>query len=260
MLLKTNERVGEETYNYQGLRMVIQEYRGWNDVDVVFDNGYVKKHVYYSNFKNGTIRNHMIPEVYGVGILGDVKTKVNGKFTKEYSTWSNMLQRCYDEKKQEEFPRYKGIIICEEWLYYPNFVEWCHNQPNWDKVMENSKEFHIDKDIISKGNKLYSPNTCSFVPAIVNTLFCKSNAARGDYPIGVSLESKRNKFRSRCNDPINNVQIEHGGFLTPEDAFKQYKKDKERIIKKIAQDEFDKGNITKECYNAMLKYQVKITD
>ena len=126
--------------------------------------------------------------------------------------------------------------------------------------MENPKMFHIDKDIIAKNNNVYSPNTCSFVPGIVNTLFCKSKATRGKYPIGVSLESKGNNFRSRCNNPITGIQIEHRGYLTPEAAFNQYKKDKETIIKRIAEQEYAKGNITEECYNAMLSYQVEITD
>ena len=254
------DRKNEEGYNKQGLHMVIKTYRNWDDIDVEFDDGYIREHACYSEFINGTIRNHMIPEIYGVGILGDIKTKSNGKFTKEYSTWSNILQRCYDKKKQEKFPKYKGVTICKEWLYYPNFVMWCHNQSNWSKVIGSPKNFHIDKDILLKGNKLYSPDTCCFVPIGVNILFCKADAIRGDYPIGVSLESKGNHFRSRCNNPITGKQIAHSGFLTPESAFEQYKKDKEMIIKQIAEIEYNKGNIIEKCYNAMLNYQVEITD
>ena len=254
------QRLGEEKYNYQGLHMIIKEYRNYNDIDVMFDNGYIKKHVHYSEFKNGTIRNHMIPETYGVGVLGDIKTKENGRLTKEYSTWTNILQRCYDPKKQEEFPRYKGVTICNEWLYFPNFVEWCHKQTNWNKVLKDRKNFHIDKDIINKGNKIYSPENCSFVPAIVNGLFCKSNAIRGDYPIGVSLTKDKASFRARCNNPITKEKLEYRNYQTPEEAFEKYKEVKEKIIKQVAQEEFDKGNITEKCYDAMMSYQVEITD
>lgn len=254
------KRLNEENYNYQGLHMIIVEYREYDDIDVMFDDGYIKEHVHYSEFKNGTIRNHMIKEIYGVGILGDIKTKNNGRITKEYSTWSNMLQRCYDPKRHEEFPRYKGCIVCEEWLYFPNFVKWCHSQNNWNKVMENPSSYHIDKDIINKGNKIYAPYNCSFVPGIVNGLFCKSNAIRGKYPIGVSLTPKTSKFRARCNNPLTKKHIVHYGFSTPEAAFEQYKKDKEMIIKQVAQEEYNKGNIIKSCYEAMMKYEVEITD
>lgn len=254
------KHIGEEKCNKQGLHMTIKAYRSYEDIDVVFDNGYTREHVNYSEFKKGTTMNYMVPTVYGVGILGDVKTKINNKFTKEYSTWSNILQRCYDKKKHEEFPSYKESSICKEWLYYPNFVKWCHVQPNWDKVLENPKNFHIDKDIIVKGNKIYSPETCCFVPAIVNTIFCKSNAVRGDYPIGVSLMSHSSLFRARCNDPFAKKTIEHYGYITPEEAFEQYKKDKEGIIKKIAEQEYNKENITLQCYHAMMNYEVEITD
>lgn len=254
------DRTGEEKYNYQGLHMKIIKYRKYSDIDVMFDNGYVREHARYSEFKNGTIRNHMIPEIYGIGILGDIKTKENGIFTKEYATWANILQRCYDPKKQEEFPKYKDVTICNEWLYFPNFVEWCHKQTNWDKVLKDRKKFHIDKDIINKGNKIYCPESCCFVPAIVNTLFCKSEALRGDYPIGVSLSRDKTSFRARCNNPITKEKLEYRDYQTPEEAFKKYKEVKEKIIKEIAQEEYNKGNITEVCYKAMMKYEVEITD
>ena len=47
---------------------------------------------------------------------------------------------------------------------------------------------------------------------------------------------------------------------TIEEAFADYKKLKEENIKKIAQEEYCKGNITKKCYKAMMKYEVEITD
>ena len=107
------KHIGEEAYNKQGLHMVIKAYRSYEDIDVIFDDGYVRQHACYSEFKNGTIRNHLIPAIYGVGILGDIKTKLNGRFTKEYSTWSNMLQRCYDEEKKKNFQDIKMFLYAK---------------------------------------------------------------------------------------------------------------------------------------------------
>lgn len=258
-LRKENDvsRVGEETLNFQGLKMVITQYNSCRDITVQFENGYIREHAHYSEFKQGTIRNRLIPALYGVGIIGDIKTKRNGKFIKEYETWANVLQRCYDKKKQEEFPRYKECAVCDEWLYFPNFYDWCHNQSNWNKVIENPHDFHIDKDILVKGNKIYSPSTCCFVPSMVNVLFTKSNATRGLLPIGVSND--QGKLRSRCNNPYGKDYYKRG-FATPEEAFEFYKQCKHKVLVQTAQIEFEKGNITQECYDAMLNYEVEITD
>ena len=260
---KKEFNVGDTRINNQGLLMTIIKIHDGNEglIDVQFEDGYIRQKAHMSEFKNGTIRDHMIPAIYGVGILGDVKTKVNGKITKEYSTWSNILQRCYSPIKHKEFPRYKDCSICDEWLYYPNFVEWCHSQSNWNKVIENPSEFHIDKDIICKRNKMYSPENCSFVPAYVNVMFVKGDALRNDLPIGVTRESfNKNRYRVRCKDSTTGKMITVGGFLNVEEAFCCYKEIKENSIKFVAQMEYEKGTITQKCYEAMMNYQVEITD
>ena len=43
-------------------------------------------------------------------------------------------------------------------------------------------------------------------------------------------------------------------------SFQLYKIRKENTIKQVAKEEYDKGNITKRCYDAMMKYKVEITD
>ena len=141
--------------------------------------------------------------------------------TKAHRTWQSMLSRCYSESYRRKFTSYIGCTVCNEWLTFSNFKKWFeeHYVDGWE----------LDKDILVKGNKVYGPDTCCFVPQELNSVILKSNRSRGEYPIGVSLESKRNKFRSRCNDPIRNIQIEHYGFLTPEDAFEQYEQLKNKV-------------------------------
>ena len=43
-------------------------------------------------------------------------------------------------------------------------------------------------------------------------------------------------------------------------AFLAYKKYKEEIIKMTAKEEFQKGNISTECYKYMMNYEVEIDD
>ena len=149
------------------------------------------------------------------------------------------------------------MTCCSDWLYYENFYEWIHSQDNFDRWL-NGKRWEIDKDIILKGNKIYSPETCFLVPHNVNCLFLKSKASRGKMPIGVTKND--DAYESHCNNPLTGEIGYIGSSSTIEGAFLIYKKYKEKLIKQVAQIEYGKNNITKECYNAMLKYEVEITD
>ena len=161
------------------------------------------------------------------------------------------------KKYKEKEPAYKDVTCCGEWLLFENFYEWLHKQDNFDKCI-NDEDYAIDKDILFKGNKIYSPETCCLVPRKVNSLFIKRARDRGSFPIGVTKH--KDKYRTRCDNPLLSIREHIGLFITPELAFEAYKKYKERIIKQVAQLEYDNGNITKECYDAMMKYEVEIDD
>ena len=115
--------------------------------------------------------------------------------------------------------------------------------------------WELDKDILIKGNKIYSPETCAFVPAEINGIFTKTNSKRGVYPIGVSLH-KEGRFQAKVLK--NKKQAYIGLFDTPEEAFQAYKKAKEEYIKEVADKWKDK--IDPRVYEAMYNYQVEITD
>ena len=106
-----------------------------------------------------------------------------------------MLRRCYDKKILEKFPTYKRCTVCDEWLFYPNFKKWFDE--NYYEI--EGQKMALDKDIISKGNKVYSPENCIFVPNNINVLFTNRKGERGDYPIGVSWKIKNNKFQAQCS-------------------------------------------------------------
>ena len=114
----------------------------------------------------------------------------------------------------------------------------------------------LDKDILYKGNKVYSPSTCIFVPHDINSLLIKCNSTRGKYPIGVTYVKRQNVFKAQCRK--RNVNIFLGHFNNSTDAFECYKIFKENLIKEIA-DEY-KPYIPRKLYDAMYKYEVEITD
>jgi hypothetical protein len=257
---KKTIRIGEELLNYQNDLMKIIKYNDANDIVVEFQDVYKGKvHTNYYNFKHKSVKNPYHPEVCGVGIIGSkyAARLPHGKQTKEYETWRSMLRRCFDDDRKLLQPTYNDITCCNEWLLYENFYEWLHSQSNFNKWL-NSKKWAIDKDIIVKGNKTYSPETCCLVPKNVNNLFIKCQNTRGKYPIGVGKQYKN--FTAKCQNQFTGKTEPLGTYKTIEEAFQAYKRYKEALIKQVAKEEYDKGNITKQCYEAMMKYEVEITD
>lgn len=250
---KREERLGEEKMNYQGCSMKIVRYNNANDIIVEFQDKYnAKVNTQYKHFVCGKVKNPYYPSIYSVGIVGDkYQTHANNIGTKEYQLWCSILERCFSEDCKKKCPAYKNVSCCNEWLYYPNFYEWLHNQENFDKWI-NGDRWAIDKDILVKENKIYSPNTCCLVPQSVNQLFVRHISRRGSFPIGVS--KRRNGYASESSRGY------FGEYSKIDDAFKTYKRHKEDLIKQTAIDELAKGNITKQCYEAMMNYEVEITD
>jgi hypothetical protein len=193
--------------------------------------------------------------VYGVGFIGDgeYKTSINNKPTQYYRTWQSMLMRVYDKKYHERQRTYTECIVAEEWLNFQNFAKWY--EENYYEVSE--EEMCLDKDILLKGNKVYSPDTCVFVPKKINSLFTKCDNSRGALPIGVYYRKDSKKYAVYCNDGKGNgiYLYQHN---TVQEAFQVYKTFKEKLIKQIA-DEY-KDYIPLELYNTMYSYTVEIDD
>lgn len=252
---KKDDRINETRVNNDGEEMKIIRYGNYDDIDIQFINdGTIVEHRTCSNFKTGKVKNPMTPSVYGIGYfgIGDYKsTNGNGKHTKCYKTWCHMHERCYDPKYHEKYPTYKNCKVCKEWNNYQNYAKW--SDENYYEV--GNEKMTLDKDILKKGNKVYSPDNCVFVPNSINVLFTKSNKTRGEFPIGVRKHG--NKFQAQLSKG-NGKQISLGYFNTPEEAFFAYKKAKEQYIKEVAEEYKDK--IPCKLYEAMVAYEVEIDD
>lgn len=250
-----HERLGLIKTNNQNYKMKIIDYKNNNNIIVEFQDDYKGcVHTSYMAFKNGNVKNPYAKNSFG-GIVGNKRpASINGKNTKEYNAWKNMFYRCYNEEFHEKQHTYKNAIVCDEWLLYENFYDWVHSQENFEQWLLESN-WELDKDILVKGNKIYSPETCCLVPKNINTLFAKANKTRGELPIGV-YKMECGKYTATCGRKSHYVGI----CDTAEEAFILYKEYKENIIKQAAEEEYDKGNIIKSCYEAMINYKVEITD
>lgn len=252
---KRTNRLGEKRIMNCGEEAEIIKYNGCEDIQIMFIETKEMINCQYFEFKRGEIQSHFSPTVCGIGIVGLEKTRMNGKQIKSYDHWRRMITRCYSEKNLERSPTYKDCTVCEEWLFYPNFKKWYDE--NYYEI--EGQKMALDKDILVKSNKIYSPETCIFVPNNINNLFVKNNVNRGDLPIGV-IFIKENSFRASCNDKFSRKTATHLGYYkTPEDAFYLgYKPFKENHIKEIA--EQYKGRIPNNLYKAMYNWKVEITD
>lgn len=189
--------------------------------------------------------------IYNWGINDYPKAiSVKGKHFKSYETWANMVRRCYCEKYHKTVKSYMDCEIWEYWKYYSAYKLWYDNN-----YIEG---YHMDKDILFKGNKIYSPDKCSFVPKEINLLVLKSEKARGKYPIGVCWNNAVKKYVSILS--INGKKKYLGKFDTPKEAFEVYKIAKEAHVKKIAKEYYSNGLIAENVYIALLAWEVLKSD
>lgn len=248
----------------QGSKCTVIDYRDANHVTVKFDSGYITNAKWY-RLVEGTVKDKFTYQIsYLNEILDANPYDGHGKETKGYREFHNMHIRCFDKQYKKQRPTYNDVTCCEEWNYFSNYLSWREQQPNLKYLEDTGKRFELDKDILKKGNKIYSPENCCLVPATVNQVFNRHVRHRGDLPIGVTWNSNRTYVIAKWNDPIENRAYWSTTYPATMEgiqiAFNEYKIHKEEIIKKVAQIELDKKTITKECYDAMMQYEVEFTD
>ena len=235
----------------------IVEYNNATNVEIQFLKTGFETTVQLGHIKSGKVKDPCVPSVYGVGVLGTkYPSKVNGIITKEYKLWMDMLRRCYSDGFKKKQPTYEGCEVSENFKSYEHFYEWCHKQIGFG-VEGNGNPFQLDKDLLVKGNKVYSEDTCVFIPREINLLLVKREALRGEHLIGVSWDKRDKAFKAQVSK--NKGESEYLGYFKTElEAFKAYKKAKEAIVKEQA--EKWKGRIDLRAYEALMNYQVEITD
>lgn len=180
--------------------------------------------------------------VHGVGVNDyEGSVTVDGKTIKSYSTWQHMLNRCYSSKCQSKYPTYIGCSVCNEWKSFSTFKLWFD---------ENYKEgFHLDKDILVKGNKIYSPEFCRFVPSYLNTLLSDCGNSRGDLPLGVCKHE--NGYQSQCQNGQGKRLKKC--FKTIEQCQQWYSTTKKQIVKEQAIRAFMSDAIKTDIYLALVR-------
>lgn len=153
--------------------------------------------------------------VLGVGI-NDLPRYHNCPF---YSRWKGILRRCFGERDDRH---YEGCQVAEQWLRFSAFKAWMESQP-W---IGN----HLDKDILSPGERIYRPETSVFVPSILNNLAIERPSQSGDLPVGVSRTRRGKPFMARVHW-LDGSRTSVGSFDCPHEAHRAWATAKAGVIR-----------------------------
>ena len=235
----------------------VLKYNGNKDVEIQFLKTGFETKVQLVQVKSGGVKDPYSPSVCSVGIVGTkYPSTINDVKTKEYELWRDMLRRCYSDNFKNKYQTYKDCEVSENFKSYEYFYEWCHKQIGFGND-GNGNPFQLDKDLLTKGNKVYSESTCVFIPREINQVLVKRTALRGEHLIGVCWYEKGKAFKAQMNKSRGKKEY-LGYFKTEIEAFNAYKVAKESFIKEQA--EKWKGKIDERAYNALMNYTVEITD
>ena len=231
----------------------ILKYNDSKNVEIQFLNTGFEMVARLDHIKSGKVKDPYSLSVCGVGIVG-TKYQISeyGRDTKEYVLWKSMLVRCYSTALKKRYPTYEYCKVSENFKSYEYFYDWCQSQVGF-----GNESWHLDKDLLIKGNKVYSEDTCVFIPSEINSLLVKSDKIRGKHPVGVHWCKRDKAFKAQVRK--SKGKREHLGLFNTEiEAFKAYKKAKESFVKEQANKW--KSQIDPRAYNALMNYEVNIDD
>ena len=169
--------------------VTVLDYIDCKNVLIKFENRGATKLVRADHLRDGNIKDQTQPTVYGIGVIGNNFDK-GESHTLTYNTWNSMLQRCYDLKLKERHKSYEQCSVDANFLSYEYFKDWCSKQIGF-----GNEGWQLDKDILVKGNKVYSEDTCCFVPKEINSMI-SGFTSKGGNTVGV-YENKAGNFYIR---------------------------------------------------------------
>lgn len=260
-----SSRVGHKFTTNSGWGGEIIDWNSANDVNVQWQDGSISNER-WAAIKCGGIKPLYQPSVLGVGYVGDGRflpglyKLSEGKehlHPRIYAYWQRMLSRCYNEKEQAKpsARAYIGCSVSEEWKCLQNFAEWALSKEQ-AFFTENGKIWELDKDILVRGNRLYSDVTCTFLPPEINIFLSdrswSENCPRGTNYIRPPTPGSKEGWIARCH--INGKREYLGYYDDPMSAFFAYKTVKEGHAKMLA--EKYKHRLEEQAYLSLLEYTV----
>lgn len=160
--------------------------------------------------------------------------EVNGhrimRITRSGGLWNAVKHRCLDGGAQQRaYPKYVGCTM--EYSSFQDFSEWCQQQYGYRELDTKGKYWNLDKDILIQGNKVYSKETCIFVPEYVNSAF-RSRPTRG-LPRGVYLNRDSSTFKMAC---IVSGEIISKNYRTISEAHRGWQEHKMKELTRLSEE------------------------
>lgn len=241
MKLHKDDFIGKIFSNSLGLEFEVIDLENYYNVTVRFKESGFVTNARLDHVKRGAIRDRFHRENFGVGYLGSMEGVVDCKRLR--SKWGGMLNRCYNPKYHERKPTYRDCKASESFQNFTNFYHWAKGQvgfniPNWE----------LDKDILVRGNKTYSEETCVFVPREINTVIFNSD---GKFS-GVRYDKNSKKWQVRVNKL--GVCLSFGYYADKDVAMGLYSSEKKKVILEVA--EKWKGLIDDRAYNSLINLKI----
>lgn len=154
------DRIGSKHETNNCGTLTIMDYISNENCTVQFADGTTLYNIKYGDIKRGEVKNKFHPTVFGIGFIGQGNYTTNSKC---YNTWALMIQRCYYRDSETT---YKDCFVHKHWHNFQNFAEWYYKFYDSDFM----QKWHLDKDLLVKGNKIYGPDTCCFLPQRINKI------------------------------------------------------------------------------------------
>lgn len=160
----TDMGIGETRRSNNYGEFFVKKYHDCKNVEIEFVQTGTVETTTISKVRKGAVKDYMYPSNHGVGFFGYGRYN-SRKDICAHKCWSEMLKRCYSDNYHKKKPTYMGCEVCEEWQDFQVFASWYY-----DNHPQDGGVYHLDKDIIKSGNKLYSPEFCNFVTPKENAL------------------------------------------------------------------------------------------
>ena len=176
------------------------------------------------HIKTGNIKYPFHPVINSIGYMG--VGKYSSKNIDAYVRWTKMFGRCYSKNELKVHPTYTGCTVSKEWHNFQNFAEWFYRY-----YPKDGKKYDLDKDIKVIGNKIYSKDTCIFVPHKINTFVANRHSNNTSGYTGVSWDKSKKKWKSAIS--IDGKSNLIGYYNKRDDASMSYIKKRDDISKRI---------------------------
>lgn len=167
-----------------------------------------------------------------------------------YECWKGMLKRCYSDSYKSKHPTYEGCSVCDEWLYFSNFKEWYENN--------SISNYHLDKDLLLRGNKTYSPDSCVFIHGDINKFLISGNS--NGMLSGAHLRPDNGRFSARCSNASSCKNEYLGQFDTEVEAHMAWAARKNEIAAMIASSDINMCERTRQALLNIDFRQVKTSE